>query len=242
MRSRSSLPGMRKSTRKSLSCSFTVRVPKMTRDGTDVSVFNSSIPGVRRYRIRVRAAAIGVVAAAMTFAGGRADAAAGMGEPGRLGLVVETAAEFGGDDLVKVFYTNGSTQNIRAGQGVTAGIGAHYQPYSLPIDFAATVGYKFVRTAAYNTDLGVDRVVVKFTGSYALPNHFWIAAGPVWHTATKLKGDGYVPNVDFDDSVGATVGIGWRWIGLTYTNIKYRGAFPGSVDASNEGVTFAWKF
>ena len=207
-----------------------------------MNVFDSSIPGVLRYKVRVHVATVAVLAAALAFAGGRAEAAPGVGEPGRLGLVFETAAEFGGDDILKVLYTNGSTQTIRAGQGVTVGIGVHYQPYSLPIDFAATVGYKFVRTAAYNTDLGVDRVVVKFTGTYALPNHFWMAAGPVWHTATKLKGDGYLPDVNFDDSVGGTVGIGWRWIGLTYTNIRYHGAFPGSVDASNEGVTFAWKF
>lgn len=207
-----------------------------------MSVSNSSISGIQRYKVWAMRLRVGLIAATLAAASARTEAAPGAGEPGRVGLVLETAAEFGGHDLVKVLYTNGSTQTIRAGQGVTVGIGAHYQPYSLPIDFAATVGYKFVRTAAYDTDLGVDRVVIKFTGTYALPNHFWIAAGPVWHTATKLKGDGYLPDVDFDDSVGGTVGIGWRWIGLTYTNIKYRGDFPGSVDASNEGVTFAWKF
>jgi hypothetical protein len=38
------------------------------------------------------------------------------------------------------------------------------------------------------------------------------------------------------------VGFGWRWIGVSYTGIKYRGPFFGSVDASNGGITFAWKF
>jgi hypothetical protein len=59
---------------------------------------------------------------------------------------------------------------------------------------------------------------------------------------TSLNGDGYVPDVDFDDAVGGMVGFGWRWIGVSYTNIKYRGPFDGSVDASNGGITFAWKF
>jgi hypothetical protein len=161
---------------------------------------------------------------------------------GKLGVVAEMAAEFGGDNVVKVFYRNGDTQNLRAGQGVTLSVGAHYQPVSVPIDFAATVGYKLVGTSDYHTDLGIYRVVLKFTGTYALPNHFWIDAGPVLHTATRVQGDGYVPDINFDDSVGFTVGAGWRWVGVTYTNMHYNSALTGRVDASNVGATFTWKF
>lgn len=164
------------------------------------------------------------------------------GDPGHVGVVLETGAEAGGDDLVDVIYRNGYRQHIRAGNGVTLGGGVHFRPSGLPIDFAATIGYKFIRTAAYDTDLGVDRIVIKLTGTMPLANHFWVMAGPVWHTGIKLNGDGYIQDVDFDDAVGGTVGVGWRWIGLTYTTMKYRGAFAGSVDASSGGITFAWKF
>jgi hypothetical protein len=76
------------------------------------------------------------------------------------------------------------------------------------------VGYKLVRTAAYNTKLGVDRVVVKFTAAYMLPNNFWVDDGPVWHTEVKFNGDGYVPDISFDDAVGGSGGAGWRqWQG-----------------------------
>jgi hypothetical protein len=172
----------------------------------------------------------------------RSDAQGWSRDSGHLGLVLEAAGEFGGDNLVKVFYTDGGSQDIRAGQGVRLSIGAHYQPVSFPIDFAATVGYKFVRTADYHTDLGVDRVVFQFTGTYALPSHFWVDAGPVWHTGVKLNGDGYIPDIKFDDAVGVTVGAGWRWIGVSYTNIRYTSPLTGGVDASNGGVTFTWKF
>jgi len=47
---------------------------------------------------------------------------------GRLGVVAEVAGEFGGDNVVRVFYYGGDTQNIRAGQGLTVSVGAHYQP------------------------------------------------------------------------------------------------------------------
>jgi hypothetical protein len=169
--------------------------------------------------------------------------AQGLPQPNsRFGPVLEAAAEFGGDNVVKVFYTNGDTQDIRAGQGVTLSGGLHYQLPRFPLDSAATVGYKFVRTSDYHTDLGINRVVFKVTGTYELPRHFWIDAGPVWHTAVKLNGDGYVPDIDFDDAIGVTAGFGWRWFGVTYTGIRYSSPLTGGVDANNVGVTATWKF
>jgi hypothetical protein len=193
---------------------------------------------------RVRAAAVALVFAAAAGMSQRAEATWGeaAGDPGHFGIVLDTAAEFGGDNLIDVVYRHGGTQHIKAGDGVTLGGGIHYRPVSLPVDFAVTVGYKFVRTSSYDTDLGVNRAVIKLTGTVPLANHFWVTAGPVWHTSTRLNGDGYIPDVDFDDAVGGMVGFGWRWIGVSYTNIKYRGPFVGNVDASNGGVTFTWKF
>jgi hypothetical protein len=51
-------------------------------------------------------------------------------------------------------------------------------------------------------------------------------------------------NVPFKSAVGVTVGAGWRFLGLSYTNIKYSatGGYSGEVDASSFGVTFTWKY
>src|SRR5579859_5882075 len=159
--------------------------------------------------------------------------AQGLPSAGHFGPVLEASGEFGGDNVVKVFYTNGDTQDIRAGQGVTVAAGLHYQPVAFPIDFTATVGYKFIRTADYHTDLGMNRVVLKLTGTYMLPQHFWVEAGPVWHTGVHLNGDGYIPDVDFDAAFGGMVGFGWRWFGVTYTDIHYNSWETGRIDGSN---------
>jgi hypothetical protein len=190
--------------------------------------------------MRSRTAVTGILA--ITALGSTALAHAAPYSDGHWGAVFEAAAEAGGDDVIKVYYRHGDSQTIHAGQGVTVGVGLHYQPSSAPLDFAATVGYKFVRTADYNTDLGIDRYVIKLTGTYLLPSNFWLAAGPVWHTGTKLRGDGYVPDIKFDDAVGGTVGFGWRWIGVSYTNIRYTSPETGGLDGSSGGITFAWKF
>jgi len=41
---------------------------------------------------------------------------------------------------------------------------------------------------------------------------------------------------------GSTVGFGWRWIGVSYTNIRYTSPVTGGLDGSSGGITFAWKF
>lgn len=162
--------------------------------------------------------------------------------PGHFGPVLELDADFGGDDVARVFYTNGSTQDIKAGQGIAPAVGLHYQLAASPVDFAVTVGYKYVTTRASNVDIHIDRVEIKALGTYELPGHFWIDAGPVWHTGVRFHGGGYVPDVSFNDAAGATIGFGWRWIGVAYTHIRYDSAVTGSVDASNVGLTVAWKF
>ena len=59
---------------------------------------------------------------------------------------------------------------------------------------------------------------------------------------TRFNGDGFVPDVRFDDAVGGTVGFGWRSIGLTYTNIQCRSPLTDSLDANNGGISFTWEF
>ena len=162
------------------------------------------------------------------------------GSSGHFGFVGELDLEFGGDDIAEVQFTNGSTQTVKAGQGGTLAIGGHYRPANSDFDFSATVGYKFVTTAASNADIGVDRVVFKALVIYDPANSWWVAAGPVWHDGTKFHGDGFVSDIKFDDAVGFTAQAGWKWIGLTYTNMEYK--FRGiKVDGSSIGLSLTWR-
>ena len=163
-------------------------------------------------------------------------------QQGHFGAVLELDGDFGGDNVARVFYTDGSTQDVKAGQGVAAAVGVHYQLASSPVDFAVTAGYKYVTTRADNADIHIDRVEIKALGTYELPRHFWIDAGPVWHTGIRFHGGGFIPDFSFDDAVGGSVGFGWRWIGVAYTDIHYSSALTGNVDASNVGITLEYEF
>lgn len=166
-----------------------------------------------------------------------------LGRGGRAGLTLEGALEFGGDDVATVFYTNGDTQDVQAGQGVTVAIGGHVRPTETsPFELRATVGYKFVSTMASNADIGMDRLTWKLIGSVRDEKGFWIGAGPVRHTNIKFDADGMGPNVSFEDASGVAVELGWRFLALSYTNIDYTDQFGARYDASNIGLLATWGF
>lgn len=161
----------------------------------------------------------------------------------RVGFAVQTDLDYGGDKLATVSFTNGKSQDVRAGQGVTVSGGFHFRPAeNTPFDMQALVGYKYVTTAAKNADITVTRVVLQLLGDYQFDNGVYLGGGVVQHSGTKLDGDGFFRNVDFDDATGFVLQAGWRWVGLHYTNIKYGNAFVKDVDASHFGVRIMYRF
>ncbi len=161
----------------------------------------------------------------------------------RFGFAVQTDLDFGGDDLATVSFKNGKSQDVKAGQGVTVSAGVHFRPVdTTPFDVQALVGYKYVTTAASNADITVTRVVLQLVGDYQFDNGVYLGGGVVQHSGTRLDGDGFFRNVDFDDATGFVLESGWRWVGLHYTNIKYRNNFVKNVDASHVGVRFMFRF
>jgi len=160
--------------------------------------------------------------------------------PDRFGPLLEGALEFGGDSVAQVFFTDGSDQKVKAGQGVTLSGGFYYRP-SASFDIHATAGYKFVTTKADNADITLTRVVLKLTGDYELPNGFRVGGGLVEHVSPKFEADNLGSDIKFKSAVGLVGSVGWRWIGVTYTSIDYKAKGGGKVDASNIGVLLTWE-
>jgi hypothetical protein len=161
----------------------------------------------------------------------------------RFGFALEADLEYGGDDFATVSFTDGSSQHIKTGQGVTLALGGHFKPSEgSPFGIRATVGYKFVTTAAQNADIGIERTVIEALGSYRLASDVWFAAGVTHHSGIEFDGDGFGPDLEFDDATGLTAEIGWKWIALSYTNMDYQDEFGGEWDASNLGLTLIAQF
>lgn len=161
----------------------------------------------------------------------------------KFGFTFEADLEYGGDDIATVNFTDGSSQHVKTGQGLTLALGGHYRAAeSSPFSVRATVGYKFVTTAAENADIGIDRKVVEVVGNYRWPSNWWVGAGLTHHAGIEFDGDGFGPDVDFDDATGFTVEAGWKWIALSYTGMDYTDEFGGDWDASSVGITLTTKF
>lgn len=170
-------------------------------------------------------------------------AAASVSAAPHFGFSVEAAYEVGGADLATVYFTDGSTQNIRAGQGVTFGVGGNYRPSKLsPWDISLMAGYKFDNAGGSNGSIKLERFPVELIGSYQWQNGIRLGAGPVYHTDIKFSGDGFLPDAKLKDAFGGQIQAGWKWIALSYTSIRYKGDFGDSVDASNWGIRFIVNF
>lgn len=183
-------------------------------------------------------------ALACALLGGFSGAASAADSAGaKFGFLLGAKLEYGGDDIATVSFADGSDQDIKVGQGGTFALGGYYKPQeSSPFSVRGTVGYKFVTTAASNADIGIDRIVYELIGDYEWPSGFWVGAGLTHHTGIKLDGDDFGPDVDFDDATGVSAEIGWKWIGLSYTDIDYKDEFGGKWDAGSVGLSFIWRF
>ena len=159
-----------------------------------------------------------------------------------LGFAMSGALEFGGDKVATVLYTDGSTQSVNAGQGVTLSVGGHYRLDSMPLDIMATVGYKYVTTKASNANIYIGRVVPALEVSYYFTDSWWAGIGPVWHLNNEFRGGALVTNLKFDPAMGINIQGGWKFLALSYTNINYKDQFKNKYDASNVGLVVVGRF
>jgi hypothetical protein len=196
-----------------------------------------------RFARIARATALSMSAAqVMAQSGPQLDRALGA----RGGFLAQVDADFGGDAIAVVEYEYGDyegEQDVRAGQGLAFSVGGYFRPIEdSTFEIQASVGYKFVTTALADVDVHVTRTMLQLGAFHRARNGFYVGASLVNHIDPKLNGDGYFENVNFDDATGFGAEIGWRWIGLHYTNIEYSSRFYEDVDASNIGLRFTYRF
>jgi hypothetical protein len=161
----------------------------------------------------------------------------------RGGFLAQMDADFGGDEIATVEFDDDTEQEVRAGQGLAFSVGGYFRPVETSgFELQASIGYKFVTTAASDADIHVSRTVLQVGAFHRLPNGFYFGGSLVNHLDPKLNGDGYFENVNFDDATGFGVEMGWRWVSLHYTKIEYSSEFYEDVDASNIGIRLTYRF
>lgn len=153
--------------------------------------------------------------------------------------LLEGNLEYGGDDLVTVFFTNGEDQQMKAGQGGTLALGGEFGPADLPLLFRATIGLKYNTEAADNANINFVRYPLNVLAYANFARGFRIGGGLTKHLGARLKGDGFVDDLKFDSSTGARFEIGYRWVALTYTTLTYTAETGEEFSGNSFGVSFS---
>lgn len=159
----------------------------------------------------------------------------------RTEIVVEGAAEFGGDDLAHVVLINGENQTIRAGDGLSVHAGFKHRFNAGQSILKGTIGYKFQTTSATDSDVGTSSFPLNLSLTQKLDDGWHVSGGLSYQMNTQVEGDGFFQDVQFDDSLGYSLGVGYRFFTLSYTNLDL-GINGSEIDASNIGLRFNTAF
>lgn len=150
------------------------------------------------------------------------------------------AIEFGGDEVAEVYFTNGDTQSVNAGQGVSLFVGGQYQfPQVESLLVRATVGYKYVTTQADNAHIRLTRVPLIFTANWLIAEKVRMGAGIAMHQGINFKADGVGDDITFSNARGPIFEIAYRGIGISYTAMTYTDQADIAYSANAFGITIS---
>jgi len=157
----------------------------------------------------------------------------------------------GGDDVVTAAFTDGSSEDIKAGEFLSLDFGVAWDMGIL--EARATAGWKYDTITATNGDLDFSRYTGQFLLLFAASD--WrFGGGATYHFNIELDGSGVAESADaeFDDAVGYIAEIDYyfdekAYVGLQYTNIEYDrlttfGQSAATFDASSIGIIFVGRF
>ncbi len=158
-------------------------------------------------------------------------------------LLIEGGIEYGGDEILKVFFTNGGDQTIKAGQGGYLAFGGQLEFSKIKhLMLRASVGIKYNTTAADNANIRLTRIPINLTSYLKIKNDFRVGLGITSHQNVKFKGDGFVSDLDFTSSIGPRFEFGYKWVALTYTSINYKVETGKELSASSLGLSVSFVF
>ncbi len=153
--------------------------------------------------------------------------------------VFKLGADFGGETIATVTFTNGSQKSIDANEGLYIGGGASFLLDSKDIEIETTLSIKYTSITASNGDVTWTRFPLEVLAFYRAPK-FRVGGGLTYHLSPKLSGSGVAGglNVNVDDALGAVLQGDWLItqkisVGLRYTSLSYK---ANGVTAKSDGV------
>ncbi|NEU06999.1 hypothetical protein GZH53_01630 [Flavihumibacter sp. R14] len=161
-------------------------------------------------------------------------------KPSPFRFLISVAGEFGGDKIAVTHFTDGQTQSMPAGQGVSIAVGGQYQiPKAEKFLLRGTVGFKYITTMASNANIRLTRVPVIFSANYMAAKKLRLSAGLTSHQGIQFNADGLGEDAKFKSAAGPIFEIAYHGIGLTYTAMTYKDSQNASYSANSIGVSLS---
>ncbi|SFO67324.1 hypothetical protein SAMN04488519_11145 [Algoriphagus ornithinivorans] len=156
-------------------------------------------------------------------------------------LLIEAGLEYGGDELLKIFFTNGEDQVMRAGQGGYLSVGGQFDfPKIKQFMLRGGVGWKYNTTAADNANIRFTRVPIYLIPFFNFNENFRLGAGITSHQLVRFKGDGFVADDKMKSNLGGKVEFGYKWIALTYSALQYSTSSGEELSGSSVGLVVSF--
>lgn len=191
--------------------------------------------------MKYKAVVLGFVAASIMSGAAVAQDKAAAKTRSRSGVALQLDLSRGGDEITNYSNTPNAVQS-HLGDGMTLSLGGFYRlSESKPWELQALIGYKagwMVPVRGGGSYGDVSGWVFQLLANYHYQNKWHVGGGLTFHGNPKYTdNDAGVADFRFNSALGATIEGGWSWLGLQCTYIEY-----GSLDASNCGVRFTWRF
>jgi hypothetical protein len=198
-----------------------------------------------------RQLAVGAVLGVVIAAGSSRPALAVIGEAG-VGVGVDLNA--GADTLATLQFSDGSTQDIKAGNGLLLTLGGGiilFEQQRHRLEAVLDIGLKYsTMQPSQNADLSFVRVPIELLAFYRNDDaHFRVGAGGAYYPYSSLSGSGAASNLqlDFKPALGAVVEGDFLWgrgyLGIRYTYLSYSvSGSSTSAAASSLGFTLGFSY
>jgi opacity protein-like surface antigen len=164
-----------------------------------------------------------VFAATALFATiGAAQAQSQLASPSPVRFLVGMGVSAGGDDLATATYTNGHSQDIKAGGGVYFTGGVNYR-VNQEFSIQGTANFHIDSTTARNGSITFRRFPVELMGYYHLNDAWRVGAGVRYVSSPKLSSSGAADGIDFefDNTTSGVVEVEYFWIPRVGMKMRY---------------------
>jgi hypothetical protein len=154
----------------------------------------------------------------------------------------------GGDDLATAKYTNGSSQDIKAGGGVYFTAGANYR-LNPKFSIQGTFNFHVDDTNAKNGNIKFQRFPIEVLGYYHVNNDWRVGGGVRYISGAKLSSSGAAAGLEikFDNAVSGVVEAEYFWspqfgMKMRYVNETFKASGYRDVKANHVGISANYYF